>query len=867
VLLAIGLQKPSARSKAKDHKECLKRRLALWQEGKIDELIREGRAIQQRLSKGKRADPPNKAKIFANLVMNGQINSALRYLSDNNCEGVLPLTDETMKQLREKHPAAKEAKLGSLLFGPIDDVQPVIFQQIDGEMIREAALRTKGSGGPSGIDALGFRRMLACKSFKKSSEHLCQAIATLTRRLCGDLINPCTIEPIMACRLIPLDKGNGAVRPIGVGEVIRRISGKCVTKVLKGDVIEASGCLQVCAGHPCGGEAAIHAMRTIFEADDTDAVLLIDATNAFNSLNRAAALHNLRVVCPTISTYAINTYREPARLFITGGQETQSEEGTTQGDPLAMSIYALSLQPLITHLNITSSTKQCWYADDANGAGKLNDLKVWWQQLNTMGPDLGYHPNEQKCWLITKTDKEELAKDIFQDTVINVTTHGHKHLGAVIGSRLYLEEYLIEKVDDWVGQITTLAEFAASQPQACYIAYTFGLKHKWTYYLRTLPDIEELLIPLEHVISRVFIPAITDHICTDAERNLIALPVRMGGLGLENPCQTACSEFLSSTSITAPLVQRITTQSYSPPDADEVRKLQQNSRKEKVDCLHVKAEDVHSSLPSNTQRAATLAKEKGASNWLTTIPSKEMGFDLNKREFRDAVKLRYDWDISDCPTTCVCGEAFTVDHAMICKCGEFVIQRHNELRDLEAELLDMVCNDVQVEPILQDITGETLPKGSNQAPDARLDIYARGFWERQRSTFFDVRICHPNAETYRGMTTDQIYQRHEDEKKRQYAKRVLDVEQATFTPLVFTTTGGMSKECKRYHSRLAELIAKKKGEDYSTTMTWIRTKVSYSILRSALVCLRGSRGRRKQKNCESINEIDFEVELVNGEVK
>ena len=75
---------------------------------------------------------------------------------------------------------------------------------------------------------------------------------------------------------------------------------------------------------------------------DTDAVLLIDASNAFNSLNRAAALHNTRILFPSISTYAISTYREPARLFVIGGKELTSAEGTTQGDPLAMSLFALA---------------------------------------------------------------------------------------------------------------------------------------------------------------------------------------------------------------------------------------------------------------------------------------------------------------------------------------------------------------------------------------------------------------------------------------------------------------------------------------------------------------------------------------------
>ena len=99
-------------------------------------------------------------------------------------------------------------------------------------------------------------------------------------------------------------------------------------------MINASGAMQVCAGQKCGGEAAIHAMRNIFEADETDAALLVDASNAFNSLNRAAAQNNIRVLCPLIATYVTNTYRVPACLFVVGGSELKSAEGTTQGDPL-----------------------------------------------------------------------------------------------------------------------------------------------------------------------------------------------------------------------------------------------------------------------------------------------------------------------------------------------------------------------------------------------------------------------------------------------------------------------------------------------------------------------------------------------------
>ena len=93
-------------------------------------------------------------------------------------------------------------------------------------------------------------------------------------------------------------------------------------------------------------------------------------------------------------------------------------------------------------------------------------------------------------------------------------------------------------------------------------------------------------------------------------------------------------------------------------------------------------------------------------------------------------------------------------------------QRHNELRDLAAQLLSLVCSDVEIEPVLKDISSEHLNRGSNKALDARLDIHARGFWERHRSAFFDVRVCHLNAESYRDLEPQQIYRIHENERKR-----------------------------------------------------------------------------------------------------
>ena len=119
------------------------------------------------------------------------------------------------------------------------------------------------------------------------------------------------------------------------------------SQTFKDEISLAAGPLQTCASHGAGAEAAIHSMQQIFHHESTDAVLLIDASNAFNRINRAVGLHNIRYLCPPISIYVINTYRESTRLFVSGGGEILSTEGTTQGDPLAMPWYSSSQPRLL----------------------------------------------------------------------------------------------------------------------------------------------------------------------------------------------------------------------------------------------------------------------------------------------------------------------------------------------------------------------------------------------------------------------------------------------------------------------------------------------------------------------------------------
>ena len=137
------------------------------------------------------------------------------------------------------------------------------------------------------------------------------------------------------------------------------------------------------------------------------------------------------------------------------------------------------------------------------------------------------------------------------------------------------------------------------------------------------------------------------------------------------------------------------------------------------------------------------------------------------------------------PVVCDCGSSFNVEHALSCPRGAFPTIRHNEIRDITANLLTEVCHNVMIEPDLQPLTGEAMSRlTSNTTDGARLDIAANGFWGgRFERTFLDVRVFNPHAPTNRKYSIANCYRKHEEEKKRTYEQRILKVEHSTFTPV------------------------------------------------------------------------------------
>ena len=122
----------------------------------------------------------------------------------------------------------------------------------------------------------------------------------------------------------------------------------------------------------------------------------------------------------------------------------------------AMPMYGVAIKPLIDKLASTVDSnlcKQVWYADDSSSAGELFEMLKWWKELCTTGPKYGYFPLASKTILIVKPEFEEKARDVFGDSGVKISISGERHMGAVIGSPEFKEEYVTQKVQKWIGDI------------------------------------------------------------------------------------------------------------------------------------------------------------------------------------------------------------------------------------------------------------------------------------------------------------------------------------------------------------------------------------------------------------------------------
>ena len=315
-----------------------------------------------------------------------------------------------------------------------------------------------------------------------------------------------------------------------MGEVIRRLIGRNILRCIGNNLKLFGHNRQVCLGQKNGIEHAIHSLRETFELPETEGLLLIDARNAFNSLNRDLPWKNIQKTCPSTITPLPNSYGTPSNLYV-NGNTLLSQEETSRGDPLPMSMYGIAFLPLMDLVK-EKGVLQKWYADDV--AGSIDSLRNLFRTLKLHGPAIGY--NITKCHLITKDSSLNKAKELLKGQDVELVG-GHRLLaGSAIGSPEACHAFQSSKLTDNANIVNKLASHAKKSPQNVYHEFTKDVQHKLTFLSRTTPDMENTSQNTESLLTTKLIPNITGRGQRSAtERSLFSLPLSKNGLNILPP--------------------------------------------------------------------------------------------------------------------------------------------------------------------------------------------------------------------------------------------------------------------------------------------------------------------------------------------
>ena len=463
VFVSTILQTTPGVRRSKDIRLRLAQRMDLWEQGHYKALVddTESEVLSGRTS-SRLPSEDTIVRAYNTRVLSGRLRSAVRNLTGRSGGGILHPDEPCTKSgkpvwqvLQDKHPPLRDPDMlqsidsGFEPYPALPTAIPICVTPDDVEIISS---RLSGAAGPGGTDAVELSNWLL--RFGAESDSLRMEMANWTNWLANTQPPWAAYRAMMANRLVALDKQPGT-RPVGIGEIYRRLWAKCLLKAIGSQATEACGNYNLCAGLQAGIEGAIHAVRTVVsdpslippahphppnhppssppptppdiadmpltealvtitnaaepqQDEETSAALLIDAANGFNELGRKAMLWTVRHRWANGAQFSFNCYRHSAQLILRQQREPckilLSREGVTQGDPLSMILYGLSLTPLAESLRRSvPNAVQPWYADDGAIVGSVSTIAKAQRLLLQLGPRRGYFPEPDKSILITPT--------------------------------------------------------------------------------------------------------------------------------------------------------------------------------------------------------------------------------------------------------------------------------------------------------------------------------------------------------------------------------------------------------------------------------------------------------------------------------
>ena len=647
----------------------IRRRCERWIAGERAQLWSE--CLDAPARKGKRRDlsfqqREERATCFAREGLFSKACTAL--------QGTPPLerTPEVTATLKTKHPrAASPPDLSDV--GP---ASPAAVPDLDSDLVtKQVRSFSKGAAaGPSGLRPQHLKDAFSGEHSDEVREQLAALVNLLAR---GEA--PASIAECLAgATLIALEKKDGGVRPIAVGDTLRRLVGKCLCEQVKAKALAHLWPLQIGVATRLGAEVGSQTTDQWLDRNRecADKVLVtIDFENAFNTVDRGVFLHEVRNRLPGLSAWAEWCYSRPSKLFY-DGVTIPSEVGVQQGDPLGPLLFSLALQPVLAELAARSDNDKLElsfsYLDDAVLAGEQGAVARALARLSTAAAAVGLRLNASKCELVPASGRAaSITPGLFPSEFVVREGRSLKLLGAPIGDEAFctgVTEKRTEKAQPLLDSIAGLTD-----PQVALLLLrqcaSFG---KLVYSARTTKfDLHKSALDHFDATVRACFESFSGIQTTDSQWARATLATSGGGLGLRSVSEHAAAAYLASrsachnlcrdldpnhvwevedpTSAAAAAVtyvnNKVSAEDAVPPAVPD--KLQQKQLSKAIDAAVFA--DLSAAAPPGCRAHLSLQKKKGSGSCFVAPPTENTQSQVTPPLFRGMLCRRLRVPFTDAP--------------------------------------------------------------------------------------------------------------------------------------------------------------------------------------------------------------------------
>ena len=827
----LGPLPRSGTKHAKQAASILSGRFSRWEQGDLQALWQESTKKrsgknQHQQNERKMEDlsefvDPKLNRAITRAVSEGAYSKGISLLSGES--RLAEVNEDTVAKLHLLHPSGCSIPVSSSY------VDPFAVDNLKIKHVLKAlrSFKPLSAPGPSGLrpshllEALDVPTLGPKNSFK---EALRQWILLCAR---GEL--PTWSGPwIAAARLIPLLKASGGIRPVAVGEVLRRLTSKVLQRSFSTRLTGALAPLQLGVGVRGATEQIARKLRRILIANPGAFVLQIDLSNAFNSVDRSKVQEGLRSQLPELLPWFELTHSQPSPLFCQD-QVLVSQQGTQQGDPLGPAFFALAIHPVISAID-TGLLWEAWYHDDGILVG---DESAVLAALASVGEHLlrmGLRINLSKC---TLWSPQGMLRSEGPVAVSDWSTP-HVVLGTPFGSAAAEQQFLESVHRKHERLLQRLSQLPDTQIAVSLLRYCLGAQ-KVNHLLRVMwSERASTFVTATAVGIRRALEGILGRSLPDAAWLQSCLPIRHGGLGIQNPALTHSAAFLASAlaeysgafsttweetspcaefwdvvdSLSNQLVEDTTLAQWQVehilPPREHILEAKFHEQRVWSDKVHLRLkQELTTSLPLRDQVRLRDQSEEHAGGWLSVVPNDNLGSRFAKGEYQLLVEFHLGLPLlpdSAAGHPCdKCGQPMDVfgDHFLTCR-HSGLWRRHNFPRDVLSDIATSAGLRCQTEACVQ-----------GKARPADVLVYE---WDSGRDLAVDLTVRHPLAASGQWDPRKSQLADAEEEKNRKYLA-VCNDEGLDFTPVGMSTFGAFGSQGRSFLSKLFNRYAKRFGRE------------------------------------------------------